>query len=67
MPELTLYRVDARGRVNLDGIVDKGIEFYTAEKDDDGSIHLDPVKVATTAVKRTSVDFTVETEQHPTY
>lgn len=52
--ELVLHRVDGRGRVNLDGIVEPGVEFYTAEKEDDGTITLEPVKVATTAVKRGS-------------
>lgn len=54
MTELTLYRVDGRGRLNLDGIVSDGVEFYTADKDDDGVITLNPVKVATTAIKRTT-------------
>lgn len=56
MTELTLYRVDGRGRLNLDGIVTEGVEFYTATKDDDGIITLGPVKVATTAIKRTTDD-----------
>lgn len=56
MSDLTLHRVDARGRVNLDGFVDPGVEFYEVDKADDGVIRLHPVKVviATTAPKRTS-------------
>ncbi len=54
MEELTLYRVDARGRLNLAGVVADGVEYYTATKDPsgNGTIVLSPVKVATTAVKR---------------
>jgi len=58
--DLVLHRVDGRGRVNLDGIVAPGVEFYTADKHLDadgnatGAIFLSPVKIATTAVKRTS-------------
>jgi hypothetical protein len=58
--DLVLHRVDGRGRVNLDGIVDKDVEFYTAERltgadgTETGAIVLSPVKIATTAVKRTS-------------
>lgn len=52
MDELTLYRVDARGRLNLAGVVADGVEYYTATKNDNGTIVLSPVKVATTAVKR---------------
>lgn len=58
--DLVLHRVDGRGRVNLDGIVEPGVEFYTATRGtaddgtDTGLIVLAPVKIATTAVKRTS-------------
>lgn len=59
--DLVLHRVDGRNRLNLDGVVAPGVEFYTAEveeTDDDhiptGRIILSPVKVATTAVKRTA-------------
>lgn len=51
---LTLYRVDGRGRVNLDGIVTPGVEFYTASKSTEGLIILAPVRVATTAIPRTA-------------
>jgi len=51
---LTLYRVDGRGRLNLSGVVADGIEFYSATKDPGGTITLVPVRVATTAVKRTT-------------
>lgn len=63
MAELTLYRVDARGRLNLAGVIGKGVEFYTAELELDeltnfetGRIILAPVRVATTSVKRTTED-----------
>lgn len=60
--DLALHRVDGRCRVNLEGIVDKGVEFYTADRCTDvdgnqtGEIILTPVKVVTTAVKRTNAD-----------
>lgn len=58
--DLVLHRVDGRGRVNLEGIVAADVEFYTAVRvtdddgDDTGAIVLEPVKIATTAVKRGS-------------
>lgn len=58
--DLVLHRVDGRGRVNLDGIVAPGVEFYTAtmqldDGDETGDIILSPVKIATTAVKRATI------------
>lgn len=53
---LTLYKVDGRGRLNLAGVVADGTEFYTATQGDGGLIFLAPVKVATTAVKRGTVE-----------
>lgn len=52
MQSLTLYSVDTRGRINLDGIVDEGVEFYQAEKAADGVITLHPVEIAKTTVRR---------------
>lgn len=53
--ELVLRQVDGRGRLNLEGIVTPGAH-YTATPDADGAIVLSPVKVLTTAVKRTNDD-----------
>jgi hypothetical protein len=55
--DLLLHRVNARGHINLSGLVAEGVEFYSAIKDEgDGSITLHPVRVATTVAKRGSVD-----------
>jgi hypothetical protein len=54
--DLALHRVDGRGRVNLEGIVTPGTEFYMAARDDDGNIRLTPVKVVTTVAKRNHDD-----------
>lgn len=50
--ELVLRKVDARGRVNLENIVAPGVEFYVADAQDDGTILLKPVTVASTTAKR---------------
>lgn len=55
MPKLTLYKVGARGRVQLDGHATDG-DFYTVAKDEDGVITLSPVDVQTTSTKRTASD-----------
>lgn len=58
MPDvLNLYVVGANGRVQLGDLAAKG-DFYTAEKDTDGSITLMPVRVNTTSTKRTPADDT---------
>lgn len=67
--DLVLHRVDGRGRINLEGVVQDGVEFYVATEYAPGaditagSIVLTPVKVATTAVKRTTP--TPETDDAP--
>lgn len=67
MTDLTLYRVDGRGRINLDGVVADGVEFYTAETSPDGgSIVLTPVKVVSTTTKRTSAP-TVDPDDVPPF
>jgi hypothetical protein len=50
---LSLYKVGTRGRVQLEGIATEG-DFYTVEKEDDGTIVLSPVQVNTTSAKRTT-------------
>lgn len=49
---LTLYKVGTRGRVQLEDLAVEG-DFYQATKDDEGTITLSPVQVATTGGKRT--------------
>lgn len=49
---LTLYKVGTRGRVQLEDLATEG-DFYQATKDDEGTITLSPVQVATTGTKRT--------------
>lgn len=54
MPDLTLYRADGRGRLNLAALITDGTEFYTADKLEDGAIVLTPVTVVSTTIKRTT-------------
>lgn len=53
MPKLSLYKVGSNGRVALGALATEG-DFYTAEKEDDGTIVLSPVEVNTTTAKRTT-------------
>lgn len=48
---LELYKVGTRGRIALEDLVAEG-EFYSAEKEADGTVVLSPVKVNTTGGKR---------------
>jgi len=57
VPKLSLYKVGANGRIALGDIAAEG-DFFTVEKEDDGTIVLSPVEVNTTTTKRT-------TEQQP--
>jgi hypothetical protein len=50
MPKLKLYKVGTNGRIALGGYATE--EFYTVEKEDDGTIVLSPVEVTTTGTKR---------------
>lgn len=52
--DLTLYRVvGAQNRVALGNLAD-GVEFYNAERDDDGVITLTPVHIVDGQAKRPS-------------
>lgn len=52
--DIVLYRADARGRLNLEGVLPAGVEHFTAEPQGDGSILLRPVTVKTTSVRRSA-------------
>jgi hypothetical protein len=54
---LTLYKVGARGRIQLGDLATEG-DHYTAEKAEDGTITFTPVFVQTTTTKRTVEDDT---------
>lgn len=58
MDTLTFYRVSAGGRIALEGVVDPDVEFYTAARNDDGTITLKPVNIVTTSgrLKRETAD-----------
>lgn len=53
MPKLSLYKVGSNGRIALGDHAKEG-DFYTAEKEDDGTIVLSLVEVNTTTTKRTT-------------
>ncbi len=49
---LTLYKVGTNGRIQLGSDLAKADDFYTASKDEDGTIVLSPVQVNTTTTRR---------------
>jgi len=49
--ELTLYRADDNGMINLSGIVPPGTHYTAARNENTGVVRLTPVKVATTAAQ----------------
>lgn len=53
--DLTLYVADENGLVNLAGIVPPGAHYTAARNENSGVVRLVPVKVATTAVKASSI------------
>ena len=56
MAALKLHKVGTNGRIQLGADVARQDDFYTVEKEDDGTIVLTPVEVVTTGAARTTTE-----------